>query len=72
MIYSTQHTPEVFPLDVVELRAEERPVEAELDHVVPPDAAVEVVVRVVVPAVPTVESNSLTLQLTSTVLIIQH
>ena len=66
------YIPEVFPLDVVELRAEERPVEAELDHVVPPDAAVEVVVRVVVPAVPTVESNSLTLQLTSTVLIIQH
>ena len=50
--WCTQHKPEVFPLDVVELRAEERPVEAELDHVVPPDAAVEVVVRVVVPAVP--------------------
>ena len=46
MIYTL---PEVFPLDVVELRAEERPVEAELDHVVPPDGGLNVMVRVLVP-----------------------
>lgn len=54
-----KHLPKVLSLHVVELGDEEGPVEAQLDHVVPPDAAVNVVVWVVVPAVPDVPKPGL-------------
>ena len=46
-----EHLVEVGPLDVKELRDEERPVEAELGHVEEPDPVSQVVVGVAVPAV---------------------
>ena len=45
-----EHLPEVLPLHVEELRNAERPVEAQLDHVVPPDVTGDTMVRVMVPA----------------------
>lgn len=50
-ILSNKIYPEVFSPDVDELREEEAPVEGELQDVVPPDVAVDGVVRVVGPAV---------------------
>ena len=45
-----EHLYEVLPLDIEPLRDGEGPVEDELDHVVPPDGGLNVMVRVLVPA----------------------
>ena len=45
-----EHLYEVLPLDIEPLRDGEGPVEGELDHVVPPDGGLNVMVRVLVPA----------------------
>ena len=44
-----KHLDKVFPLDVEELGDGERPVEGELNHVVPPHLPGHAVVRIIVP-----------------------
>ena len=49
-----EHLPEVLPPDIKELCDGQGPVEGQLQHVVPPDPLVHLVVWVIIPTIPNV------------------